>query len=467
MKKFITILILMGLPTLLTAQQFEVVTIAETASIDKRINLVFLGDGYRSAQLGQYLNDVEDIVEQLFDTSPLKEYKDHFNVYAIKVPSNESGAARDPAALIDNYFGSTYNYAGIERLLVPTRNDRVAAVLADNFPQYDQVFMVVNDDKYGGSGGWIATASTHSESGEVAIHEIGHSFAALSDEYWAGSQYAWETDNMTRNSNTSTNKWTNWIGDQGIGIYPHSGDATWYKPHQNCKMQFLGVDFCAVCIESLIKTIHSLTNPVDAFDPTEQDQLNSIQNFGYTRLSPTPNTLKSFWVLDNDTIEYNTDIISLQSNELSGLHQLKLSVVDTTKFSRKNTLKMSTITWSIEGGAPSNQVRSEFITSIILRQDLETPVVTGVDDLFITDIALNTYPNPAGEKITITFNNPTPAPFELQLVDIGGKMFQQNSIDLLPQGPQRFEVNTSEISTGLFLVYMRIGDRLVIQKVIK
>src|SRR5258708_7869266 len=82
------------------------------------------------------------------------------------------------------YFGSTFNYAGIDRLLVPVNSSHIYSVLANNFPQYDQVFVVVNSTKYGGSGGFAATASINSSSAEIAIHEMGHSFAALRDEYW-------------------------------------------------------------------------------------------------------------------------------------------------------------------------------------------------------------------------------------------------------------------------------------------
>jgi hypothetical protein len=74
-------------------------------------------------------------------------------VFAIKVPSNVSGAADNPNQLIDNYFGSTYNYSGIERLLVPVHSAQIVNVLASQLPESDQVILIVNDTRYGGSGG--------------------------------------------------------------------------------------------------------------------------------------------------------------------------------------------------------------------------------------------------------------------------------------------------------------------------
>jgi len=122
--------------------------------VDYPINLVFLGDGFLESELQDFRDVAEEYATLLFTVDPFRKFGSFFNAFSISVPSNVSGAATDPNSLIDNYFGSTFGYAGIERLLVPTNNTAITNVLANYFPKYDQVFMLVNSATYGGSGGW-------------------------------------------------------------------------------------------------------------------------------------------------------------------------------------------------------------------------------------------------------------------------------------------------------------------------
>ena len=125
-------------------QEFPVDTIWFGGDTDKHINIVVLGDGYLETQLETYTEDVEKFIGDWFSQSPFKEYKNFFNVFSIPVPSEEEGASLDPDKLINNYFGSSFNSHGIERLLVPQHAFKVSSVLASSFPNYDQVVMLVN-----------------------------------------------------------------------------------------------------------------------------------------------------------------------------------------------------------------------------------------------------------------------------------------------------------------------------------
>ncbi len=221
---------------ILVGQTFPVTAIVNNGANDKYINFVMLGDGYKSNQQSTFITDATNITSDLFSQSPFLEYKNFFNVYAIEVPSNESGADHpgtatdviEPAFAIqdvDNYFGSTFDAFGIHRLLVPMNSANVHSVLANNFPAYDQVMVIINSPHYGGSGGWLASTSTNAAANEIAIHEIGHSFAGLADEYWAGDQYANEKPNMTQESNPSLVKWKNWMNINNVGIYPYGSSG--------------------------------------------------------------------------------------------------------------------------------------------------------------------------------------------------------------------------------------------------
>ena len=77
--------------TLLRAQVFPVNEIVINGPDDKRLNIVFLSEGYTLSEMEQFNQDVVSTIDQLFSTSPYQEYQTYFNVYAIEVPSNEFG----------------------------------------------------------------------------------------------------------------------------------------------------------------------------------------------------------------------------------------------------------------------------------------------------------------------------------------------------------------------------------------
>ncbi|WP_373494366.1 M64 family metallopeptidase [Aquiflexum sp.] len=231
-------------------------------------NMVIVGDGYTAAELDKFISDAKNATAGMLGQLPWRNYKEGINVYAIKVVSNVSGAAMNPNNLIDNYFGSSYWSHNIERLLVAWRSSRVFSVLFSNTPFFDIGVIVVNDTKYGGAGGTFAVFSTHAAATEIMIHELGHSFGDLADEYWAGPQFARERHNMTQDTVPETIRWRDFLNRNGIGIYPHAESPTWHRPHQNCKMRFLGRSFCNVCSHQLEKRLDFLSTPEAPARPT-------------------------------------------------------------------------------------------------------------------------------------------------------------------------------------------------------
>ena len=368
MKRAVIILLLLLNWMAVSAQVFEVDTIHYTGDITKRINLVILSDGYQQNELPKFVTDAESFSTAFFAESPYKEYKDYFNVFIIKVPSKESGASHPgtatdvtepdhPVKHVDNYFGSTFDYYNIHRLLVPTKGAAISNVLATNFPAYDQVLILTNSPYYGGSGGAYATASLHSSANEIAIHEIGHSLVRLKDEYYAGDGYASEGINMTQETNPSAVRWANWNNSNGVGVHQHccSGNsASWYRPHQNCKMRYLGHPFCSVCIEGSIERIHTLVSPVDGHTPNNTPL---VADFSPTRLElelikPSPNTLKVDWTLNGSPLTGSVDFVSVSANTINkGTNTVTAVVQDATQLLRVNgheTNHAYSVSWTIE-----------------------------------------------------------------------------------------------------------------------
>lgn len=361
-KKILTASLCFSLFTV-QSQVYPVTTILDNGSQDKRINLVFLGDGYTSAQQSTYIANVTSIKNSLFAQSPFLEYQNFFNVYAIQVPSVEEGAKHagtatdvsEPASPVtnpNNYFGSRFDVSNIHRLLVPNNYSLIQSALASNTPFYDQVFILVNSTVYGGSGGTYATSSINSAAGEIAIHEIGHSFANLGDEYWFNCT---EKKNRTSNNNPATIVWKNWLNTNNVSIYTIGGSSpTCYRPHQNCKMQVLNSPFCSVCKEAFIDKIYSLVSPIERTTPVSNSVsfVGPTMDFSLVLISPNPNTLKINWKLNGTSIAMDVDNVNLTSaNLISGNNTLVAEVTDGTTLSKAylpaTSGYLNSFTWTI------------------------------------------------------------------------------------------------------------------------
>lgn len=442
MKRIFLSILISTISFALSAQVFDVDTIQYNGSSDTLINVVFLGDGYTADQLDKFVTDAKNTSEVLFTEVPFANYKNYFNVFLIKVPSNVTGAAADPDSLIDNYFGSTYNaYFDIERLLVPMRSSKISNVLAHNFPNYDQVLMIVNDNKYGGSGGWVATFSTNSSAFEICLHELGHSFSKLADEYWAGEQYSREAINMTQQTDTSLVKWKNWYGDFEIGLFPHSESPEWYRPHQNCKMRYLGRDFCAVCRQGIIEKVYSLVSPLISYSPNSPElvPLEFPVSFELELIEPDPNSLKMEWYLNGQNLNTNSDSLILEGKALhAGKNNLSVTVEDTTTMLRADesqTIQLTTINWGIENN------------------------ITGLKELqYISNkMELSIYPNPFAERLHISIDQTELKEIKIDLVDISGRVRHKQALSTSGVNT----LTTSNLEAGNYILRIYSKDTLI------
>jgi IgA Peptidase M64/Secretion system C-terminal sorting domain len=369
MKTKILFLMCLGLCQIALSQTFPVQTILDNGLPNKRIKLVFLGDGYTSLEQVNFISRVEGFAVYMFTQPPFSNYKDFFNVYAIKVPSNESGAdhpddATDenplqsqPVLVADTYFDVTFDYANIHRLVYPKNNQAVFDVLTANFPTYNQGFIFSNSTYYGGAGGTFATSTVNIASDEIAIHEIGHSFGGLADEYKIGGQG--ERPNRTKiltplPVDPATIKWKNWLGSEDIGVFP-IGIEDWYRPHENCKMQVLDVPFCAVCKEAFIDKIYSLVTPIYSYLPASTSpSISTTTNFSTNLTLPIPNTLTTEWKLNGATVATGSDNVDINPATLPvGNSTLTIFVTDQTPLSRSYRPASGYVfsqTWNITRG---------------------------------------------------------------------------------------------------------------------
>jgi IgA Peptidase M64 len=425
----------------------DIDTLLMGGSTDNRINLVILGDGYRESELPNFRLDAQHTLDELFKQQPFQQYKNYFNAFAISVASKASGAATTPDKPIQNYYGSTFGYAGIDRLLVPTDESRIVEMLALTFPSYDQVLMIVNDKKYGGSGGWIATASTHALSVEIMIHELGHSFGSLADEYWAGPEYANEAPNMTAEKSDKKVRWKNWIGTKGIGMYPYAENRTWKHPHQHCKMEFLGEPFCAVCTETLVHRMHELTSFVESYTP-EQDPIKPSNTFSLQLLEPIPNTLKVTWTLNKGLLPPTNDSeFTIAQEVLTSLPDtLGCEVMDTTLLNRRDEVFVTRVQWLL-----FSDITSDIGKYYIVRPGKQPdPPITGIPTE--ASNVSSVYPNPYDNKVALHYTLKRAQFVKVRVVDFSGKVVASEEV-FQTAGEHRFEPNLQSLTTGVIMLY--------------
>ncbi len=429
---FMGFIVLMIPQKKLYSQTFRVDTIQYQGNTEDYINLVMLGDGFLESELATFRGYAEEYLNQLFTVDPYSRYRNFFNTFSISVPSNEQGAATDPSNLIDNYFGSTFNYAGIQRLLVATDEASVIDVLANNFPAYDQVFMLVNSTTYGGSGGWVPTASLHADSKEIALHELGHSFADLADEYWAGAQYAAEKKNMTQETDLAQLRWRNWYGDFDIGLYPHDESPTWYRPHQNCLMRYLGEDLCAVCREGIIEAVYELAPQVRAYEPLTSDiELPSDSMvFRLSLTFPDPNSLEISSTLNGTSIATDVDSVVIRAGDLGGgVSQLIATVTDNSAWLRPldtETYHSTQVEWNLN----------------------KYPLGDGTQTRILNQAAFVMYPNPVHDALNVQILEEHAGESSLALYDAQGRQVQTFILEY----PGQQTLDLTHLESGMYVI---------------
>ncbi|MFK8164848.1 MAG: M64 family metallopeptidase [Lewinella sp.] len=354
MRTYLSIFLLFALSAGLAAQ---VTKIKDAGPDEKRINFVILGDGYTADQQDGFYDDANKITTDFFNEPPFLQYTNFFNVHTVEVISEESGADHPGTATdvtepvfdvsnVNTALGARFDAGNIHRLLV-VNNSLVFAELAANYPNYDQAVIVVNSPFYGGSGGSTAVGSAHSSASDLALHETGHSFMRLGDEYNSGNNSEWA--NITSQSNAGSTRWNDWVGINGVGEFTRNGST--FKPVDGqCMMEFLSRGFCSVCQEQTIETIYDEISPLESTTPstTDVDYLGSALDFSITSIKPIPNTLSYTWELDGQEIATGVENVTISPAQITqDNHTLLVRVTDETTLSMKNANYVFTYEWTI------------------------------------------------------------------------------------------------------------------------
>jgi hypothetical protein len=348
-------------------------TVVNNGDPANRVDIVILGDGYTAAELSKYQSDVQQFVQLMFEQEPLREYQRFFNVHRIDVTSAESGSDHPENNTFRNTaFDSAYNCSGIQRLICANIG-KVETVLSNSVApaQRDLVIVVVNDATYGGSGGSVAIASTHPSAVELVLHESGHTFGLLADEYTDSPPACNNTSepvqaNVTRQTARAAIKWNAWIEvttalptfstQPGlVGLYEGARYCTTglYRPTYNSKMRALGRPYEQVNSEQLVRRVYNRVSPVDSFAPSNRSlSLTTAQSqtFGVATPAPLTHALAVSWAVDGQPAGTSASLTVNMGALGAGQHTVEATVRDETTFVRSDPEQLLTerVNWLVD-----------------------------------------------------------------------------------------------------------------------
>jgi hypothetical protein len=246
----------------------------------EKVDVVFIAEGYTEAEQAKFEADARRFAEALLKTSPFDKHKEDFNIWAVGLVSEESGTDFSGKGIFKNTaLNSGFYTFGVDRYLT-TKDTKGMKDAVWNVPN-DALFILINTEVYGGGGmyNYYACGSADNKlTAEVFVHELGHSFAGLTDEYFT-SEVAYDDDfyiqgvepwepNITALVDFDS-KWKNMLPKKtpvptpltdkyrnGVGVFEGAGYKAkgLYRPYDHCMMRDLA-PFCPVCEAAILKMI--------------------------------------------------------------------------------------------------------------------------------------------------------------------------------------------------------------------
>ena len=257
--------------------------IHQSGSVEDCIDVAILAEGYTEAEMDLFYQDAEATCEALFSHEPFKKLKSRFNLVAVASPSADSGVSiplKDEwkSTAVSSHFSTFYS----DRYLTTSRVKSIHNWLA-GIP-YEHVIILANTDTYGGGGiynSYTLTTAHHPQFKPVVVHEFGHSFGGLADEYAytdaPSPLYPYSIEPWEQNITTMVDfesKWKDMVPEgtlvptpaktqeseiyTSVGVYEGAGYTTKgiYRPATECRMKINEAPaFCPVCQRALERLI--------------------------------------------------------------------------------------------------------------------------------------------------------------------------------------------------------------------
>lgn len=263
------------------ANKYSILNVHGNYAPEKAVDIVILPDGYTEEEMGKFVIDCNFFKECLFSYEPYTSYQDRFNIRAVMVPSEDSGVSIPAEDIWKNTAVNCSFYTfDSERYCMSYDNQSIRNL--SGLVPYDQIYILANTSKYGGGGiynFYCVSSTDDSFSSDVIIHEFGHGFAGLGDEYYDDSGSYEEFYNLSiepwePNITTLVNfdaKWKDMLKKKTpvptpaddryideIGVFEGGGyePEGVYRPKMDCLMKsFKGDKFCEVCNRAIERMI--------------------------------------------------------------------------------------------------------------------------------------------------------------------------------------------------------------------
>lgn len=246
------------------------ITLQQAADTTCCIHIAYVAEGYTAEQMDQYLDDCHVAMEALFEHEPFKTLRNRFNVIALCSPSHDSDVSQPGKGIWRNtalasHFDTFYMTRYLTTLHLKQLHDWLAGT------PYEHIIVLANTAHYGGGGIYNSYNLSYTRGKHfrpVVVHEFGHSFGGLGDEYPYGDSdpmYFADTEPWEPNLTTTTKKpakWQNLIDAGKAGLIEGGGylsKGVW-RGQENCRMRTNEhPDFCPVCQQALTKLINFYT----------------------------------------------------------------------------------------------------------------------------------------------------------------------------------------------------------------
>ncbi len=259
-------------------------TLQQAADTNRCIHIAYIAEGYQEQEMPTFLEDAHAAMDALFAHEPFKSMRNRFQITAVKAPSKESGTSEPAKGIWKNtalhsHFDTFYSDRYLTTLNLKELHDWLAGT------PYEHIIVLVNTDKYGGGGilnSYNLSMTHHEQFRPVVVHEFGHSFAGLGDEYAYENEaipmYPHDVEPWEPNLTTLKDfhgKWEDMIdkktpvptpatkkNEKKVGVYEGAGYSLngVYRGMQDCRMRTnQNPEFCQVCLRALTRLIEFYT----------------------------------------------------------------------------------------------------------------------------------------------------------------------------------------------------------------
>lgn len=260
-------------------------TLQQAVDTNRCIHIAFVAEGYLEDEMPVFMEDARVAIDALFAHEPFKSMRNRFNIVAVKSPSKESGTSEPSKGIwketaLHSHFDTFYSNRYLTTLNLKDLHDVLAGT------PYEHIIVLVNTNIYGGGGilnSYNLSMTHHPQYRPVVVHEFGHSFGGLGDEYAYENEpipmYPHDVEPWEPNLTTLTDfhgKWEDMIekgtkrptpatpeNKDKVGLYEGAGYSLngVYRGMQDCRMRTNNNPvFCPVCDRALRNLINFYTD---------------------------------------------------------------------------------------------------------------------------------------------------------------------------------------------------------------